>query len=142
MFKRNPVNRNTANKNTANKNTANTNTANTSTANTNKLLNNQNDCCKRNRILVQYVKYACNLPISLFHECLIDELLNITLGDALVAKKTSNELIRRDLIFKNIEDFFIMHFLLLSNINYSKYINISNFQGINRFQADEKHRLS
>jgi len=49
----------------------------------NGLLSSQQDSHKRNRILVQYVKYACNLPLDfietqcLFHEHLIQELINI-----------------------------------------------------------------
>ena len=48
------------------------------------LLPNQNDAHKRNRLLIQYIKYACNLPYygsslkngRLFHELLLNEWLN------------------------------------------------------------------
>lgn len=72
------------------------------------LLPNQNDAHKRNRLLMQYVKYACNLPYfavetvnnptptKLFHEELLTEWLQL-----LTRKSTPDQVAIKDLIVKN-----------------------------------------
>ena len=86
------------------------------------LLPNQNDNHKRNRLLVQYIKYSCNIPYGkngrLFHEYLLNEWLS-----CLNRKSTSNSTasslssnIARDLLLKNA--WFFIELLLKSLASY------------------------
>ena len=76
------------------------------------LLSNQNDIHKRNRILIQYIKYNCNLPCNskngrLFHEILLIEWLNSLSRKNATATLSSTQLnFTRDLILKNAWFFF------------------------------------
>jgi len=94
------------------------------------LLPNQNDNHKRNRLLVQYIKYSCNLPYSkngrLFHEHLLSEWLNClnkknstnSTSPSQSSMFYSNNIVR-DLLLKNTWFFFE---LLLKSIAY--YLNL------------------
>ena len=80
------------------------------------LLSNQNDIHKRNRLLIQYAKYSCNLPTNkharLFHEHFLTEWLNCltrktSSSSTLPLSPVSNgNHLARDLLLKNSWFFF------------------------------------
>ena len=98
------------------------------------LLPDQNDSHKRNRLLVQYITYACHLPyyeeLPLFHEQLVLELLT-------VFNKRPNT--TRDLVLHHSWLFFEILFKSLA-IYFELTTNLLSKGKINNFSKQEKYQ--